>query len=138
CGGRMHGDLVNARRLTSYRRYRCQGDRAGMARPTCQRTVDGVTLDASVLAQVGAVLDMAMTTDPAFRAALHRAWQKLRQTEGRTNVVERTKALQTRIDMLRLRVTRATERYCDNLIGKAEYDMLCARAQADIQQAESE
>ena len=35
-------------------------------------------------------------------------------------------------------MARATERYCDDLIGKTEYDALCARAQADVQAAQSE
>ena len=53
-------------------------------------------------------------------------------------MVDRAKAQYAHVETLRLRVTHATERHCDNLIGKDEYDVLCARAQADMKAAMAE
>jgi hypothetical protein len=140
CGGRMCGaweTQSRTRRATAgpgaaqpMLRYRCFGANAG-AKPdgtvsTCRRSVEGRSLDQSVIDQIGSALDALADLDTNAQAKLQRALDRRRQgdDEGARLAQRTAKRLDLELDELRAELAQAARLLVKGTLDKDGYNAL--------------
>jgi hypothetical protein len=134
CGERMHG---HERRQAP--KYRCTAARHGSeaGRRACYAELQGIRIDAAVLAEVLPLIEGAVSTLPELREALERAWAALREPATLQDELQERHRQQLLRDaeQARNRLTRAAVLFADGDIDKAGYELLRDKAQADLEAA---
>jgi site-specific DNA recombinase len=136
CGARMHG-TTNSKVFV----YRCSGI-LGSVRASveahCHYSTGQPTVDATVLGQVGALLETLSAQDSAFQDALRRAWRLLQQGSVQADSAHRVQKLERDRERAQERLRRAAILFVDGALDRTGYDLARDTAQADLEAAQAE
>jgi DNA invertase Pin-like site-specific DNA recombinase len=137
CAGRLTGMTMRRK----WPRYRCGSFSAGgeEVQRGCTFTCSAQTVDADVLAQVSGLLAPLADGDPSLRAALSRAWARLREPNDAA-AKERQRAMaraRQAVDDAKRRIGDATRLLVDQAIDRLAYDAMVSQEQERLRLAEA-
>jgi DNA invertase Pin-like site-specific DNA recombinase len=140
CDSGMAGWTQKTPGGTSYRRYRCNGFVAGgeRSRRDCTFTVLSEKLDGAVLRQVADLLAPVAEDNPALRASIGRAWERLRKPNDAVAKERARMAARARKDEAdaRRRIADAARLLVDGTIDRTAYAALAAEERVRLESAE--
>ena len=109
---------------------------SGRQAPICYGDAMAASVDDAVLTEVGAVLGVVVSGNPALRAAISREWHALQQpTRG---IAEQVQGLVRAAEKARRRLKEAAIKLVDGEIDRAGYELVREQAEADLKAAEAE
>ena len=116
-------------------RYMCSGAVQG----GCSYSIVGHTLDASVLLQIGGLVEILASHDAHQRPALRRSWDQIRQPDDEGDLQRRReiRSAERRLTEGQRRLVAAGHRLTDGTLGARDYAALRDDLMATIDEAET-
>lgn len=135
CGGRMVGRTRDAEGRA--RQYVCAARMAGAntAQPTCKYMVLAPAVEALVLAQAGALVDVQ--ADPELLAEIRREWRLLQKPRYDDDVAAQLRRHEAQGAKARQRLKAAGLRLLDEVLSPEEYKALKGEVERDLAAAEA-
>jgi site-specific DNA recombinase len=134
CHQRMNGRLVHGGRRRVYLAYYCSQEKNS----ACCFTAVVTPINAAVLAEVGMILDTALSADRTLRTTLQREWKALQRPQDDSADTQARHRLERMAAQARQRLTRAAELYADGALDRAGYELLRDKAYTELGAATAE
>lgn len=142
CGMRMVGHRHRHSRNSALIefRYVCSGRVMGATAPVpgCSKSVDGRSLEASALRQVGALLDTVASQNAELQRHYREAWDQLRRPERQDELDRQIADAEQRFTRARQLLQDASLKYVDGRLGWEAFEPLQEQLGRDIRAAAAE